>query len=109
MNFNKNKLINNVLAEYYNTFSQTLDTGDFVPPKFNAKIYKYIYKNLKEKFKEIEIYNLLYLQDNDYKLSIFNKINIYFSGLKPLYLKEQKLLLKEEILKKRKKNKRIIK
>lgn len=54
MNFNKNKLINAVLRNYYNTFSFTLDTSDFVPQKFNKKIHNYIYKNMKKKFKEID-------------------------------------------------------
>lgn len=54
MNFNKNKLINAVLRNYYNTFSLTLDTNDFVPQNFNKKIHKFIYKNMKKKFKEID-------------------------------------------------------
>lgn len=29
INFNKNKLINETLDKYYNTFSHTLDTTDF--------------------------------------------------------------------------------
>lgn len=89
MDFYKNKLINKTLQQYYNTFSKTLDTGDFTPEKFNQKIHKYIYKNLAQKFKEIEIYNLLHLQENGYKLGLFQKLTIFFSGLKPLYLAEQ--------------------
>ena len=38
INFNKNKLINITLDEYYNTFRRTLDTCDFVPEKYNQKI-----------------------------------------------------------------------
>ena len=37
-NFNKNKLINETLDKYYDTFSHTLDTTDFVPEKYNKKI-----------------------------------------------------------------------
>ena len=54
LNFNKNKLINRTLDEYYNTFQHTLDTADYVPTKFNERICKYIYKNMKKAFKQIE-------------------------------------------------------
>jgi len=90
MNFNKNKLINKTLDKYYETFSHTLDTADYVPEKFNEKIHKYIYKNLKAKFREIEIFNLLDLQAHGYKLSLLDKLRIWLSGLKPLYLAETK-------------------
>lgn len=90
MDFNKNKLINKTLLQYYSTFGKTLDTSDFVSEKFNKKIQKYIFKNLMKKFKEIEIYNLLYLQEKGYRLGIFDKLKIAFSGLKPLYLEEKK-------------------
>ena len=57
INYNKNKLINKTLDKYYETFSHTLDTADFVPEKFNIKIGKYIFKgeempveHIKEKF-----------------------------------------------------------
>ena len=89
MDFYKNKLINKTLQQYYNTFSKTLDTGDFTPEKFNQKIHKYTYKNLAQKFKEIEIYNLLHLQELGYQLGLFEKLKIALSGLKPLYLAEQ--------------------
>ena len=54
VNYNKNKLINKTLDEYYNTFSHTLDTCDFVPQKFNDKISKYIFKNMKKSFAKID-------------------------------------------------------
>ena len=54
LNFNKNDLINDVLSEYYKTFSLTLDTADFVPEKYNSKISKYIFKNLKKMFRKID-------------------------------------------------------
>ncbi len=38
LNYNKNKLINECLVRYYETFSHTLDTADFVPEKYNDKI-----------------------------------------------------------------------
>ena len=54
INFNKNKLINMVLAKYYETFSMTLDTADYVPEKYNDKIIKYIFKNMKKAFRRID-------------------------------------------------------
>lgn len=54
IDFHKNKLINEVLIKYYETFSLTLDTCDYVPENFNNKIHKYIYKNMLKKFKEID-------------------------------------------------------
>ena len=54
INFNKNKLINQVLEKYYETFSYTLDTVDFVPKEYNEKINKYIFKNMKKHFKKID-------------------------------------------------------
>lgn len=92
MDYYKNELINKTLKVFYNTFAQTLDTSDFTPKEFNKKIHKYIYKNLKLKFNEIEIYNLLHLQEKGYQLGIFQKLKIFFSGLKPLYIAEQQKL-----------------
>lgn len=54
INYNKNKLINEALDEYYVTFSHTLDTADFVPDKFNDKINKYIFKNMKKVFRKLD-------------------------------------------------------
>ena len=52
--FYKNKYINEVLRNYYETFLCTLDTADYVPEKYNKKICKYIFKNLKLKLKEVD-------------------------------------------------------
>jgi hypothetical protein len=54
INFNKNKLINETLDKYYETFSHTLDTADYVPEKYNEKICKYIFKNMKKAFRKID-------------------------------------------------------
>lgn len=54
LNYNKNKLINDCLNKYYETFSHTLDTADFVPDEYNDKITKYIFKNMKKAFKRID-------------------------------------------------------
>ena len=98
MQFNKNELINNCIDEYAKTFSHTLNTCDFISPKYLKKIDKYIFKNLKKKFDEIEIYDLLYLQEHGLKLNLFQKLKIAFSKLKYLYISEQKeqALLEEQ-------------
>lgn len=72
INFNKNKLINQTLDKYYETFSHTLDTADYVPDKFNDKITKYIYKNMKKSFKLIDKEDKKYQQElkKRYKLKL---------------------------------------
>lgn len=54
INYNKNKLINQTLDKYYETFSHMLDTCDYVPEKYNNKIGKYIFKNMKKLFKLVD-------------------------------------------------------
>lgn len=54
INYHKNELINEALLKYYETFSHTLDTADFVPEKFNDKISKYIFKNMKKAFRLLD-------------------------------------------------------
>ena len=54
INYNKNKLINECLSKYYETFAHTLDTADYVPAKFNDNILMYIFKNMKKQFKKID-------------------------------------------------------
>lgn len=54
INYNKNKLINQTLDKYYETFSHMLDTCDYVPEKYNNKIGKYIFKNMRKSFKLID-------------------------------------------------------
>ena len=63
INFNKNKLINKTLDKFYETFSHTLDTADYVPDKFNDKISKYIYKNLIRTFKQIDKEDRIYQRE----------------------------------------------
>lgn len=60
INYNKNKLINTALTKYYETFSRTLDTADFVPEKYNDKILRYIFKNMKKAFKRIDKEDRIY-------------------------------------------------
>ena len=53
INYNKNKLINQALDKYYDTFAHMLDTTEYVPQSYNDKIGKYIFKNMKKHFKLI--------------------------------------------------------
>lgn len=109
MNFNKNKYINETLAEYLNTWACLLNAGDFVEQKYLKKVDKYIYKNMTKKFKEIEIYYLLSLKDDGVKLGLFEKLKVWFSGVEPIYMAEQKRIKKlerEKKLKQEKKKKR---
>lgn len=60
LNFHKNELINATLAEFYKTFEHTLDTVDYVPEKYNAKICAYIFKNMKKAFRKIDRVDRVY-------------------------------------------------
>lgn len=53
INYYKNKLIDECLIRYYETFACTLDTADFVPEKFNNKILSYIFKCERRTFRQI--------------------------------------------------------
>jgi len=53
MEFIKNELIDEVLTRYFATFQITLDTCDYVPAKYGKKIHKFIFKNMKKKFREV--------------------------------------------------------
>ena len=91
MNFNKNKLINEVLIKNFETWQCTQGTATYVSEKYLNKIDKMIFANLEKQMKEAEIYHLMYLQDQGYKLGIFQKLRICFSGLRPLYNAEKRL------------------
>ena len=54
INYNKNKLINECLGKYYETFARTLDTADFVPEEYHNKITAYIFKKVKRAFKRLD-------------------------------------------------------
>ena len=90
MEFDKNKLMEQVINKYLNTWYCLVDSGDFVKEKYLDKIDTLIYKNLKKKLKEINVYYLLHLENQGVKLGIFQKISIFFSGLRPIYEIEQK-------------------
>lgn len=86
MYFFKNGLINKVIDESLGSWSHTLDAGDFVQPQFLRQIDKKIFKNMQKQFKELEIFNLLWLEEKGFKLGLWQKLCIWFSGLKPLWL-----------------------
>jgi len=54
MEFIKNELINAVLENYFDTFAKTLDTADYVPARYGKKIHRYIFRNMRRKFREID-------------------------------------------------------
>ncbi len=97
INYNKNKLINTALEKYYDTFSRTLDTADFVPEKFNAKISKYIFKNMKKAFKKID------KEDKKYQKSEIKKFKLKNRENKKLQRKSKRELKKQNKLQKPKK------
>lgn len=55
LNYNKNKLINNCLVKYYETFAHMLDTADYVPEKYNKRIQRYIFRNMRRQFRRVDI------------------------------------------------------
>lgn len=63
INYNKNKLINTTLDKYYETFAHTLDTADYVPERYNQKICKYIFKNLRRTFRKIDKEDKIYQKE----------------------------------------------
>ena len=86
INYNKNKLINQALDKYYDTFAHMLDTTEYVPQKYNDKVGKYIFKNMKKQFKLID------KEDRKYQREIKKKIK----------LKNQEMKKKEKALKPKK-------
>ena len=76
INFNKNDLINTTLDRYYDTFAHTLDTSDFVPEKFNIKIGKYIFKNMRKAFRIIDKEDRIYQRELKKKLKAKSVRNV---------------------------------
>ena len=103
MEFIKNKLIKEVLKEYYEVFAMTLNTNRFVPVKINKKIVKYIFKNMQAKFRDINIYYLLTLKYNGIRLGIISRIRIWLSGLEPVFNFEMNKIEEKQKLKEEKK------
>ena len=90
INYNKNKLINQALDKYYDTFAHMLDTNEYVPQKFNNKIGKYIFKNMKKHFK------LINKEDRKYQKKFKKKLKQKAKSAKP---KKAKWVLLKRIFK----------
>ena len=85
MDFYKNDLIDTILERNFKTWEHTLDTGDFVSPKYAQKIDNYIFKNLKVQFAEVDVYYLLHLKYQGIKLGLFERLKIWLSGIECKY------------------------
>lgn len=102
MNFNKNKLINKTLNNFYKTYSVMLDTNDFVSAKTNQKIYRYIDKNLKNAFRVIDKEDKKYQKLNKKIIMQHYKVLKYKNKQQILSLKNNlKNLKKDDKLKKK--------
>lgn len=97
MEFIKNDLINETIDVFIDTWSHLKDTPDIIDEKYLKKIDKFIFKNLKKKFNEINIYDLIILEEQGYKLSFFQRLKVKNSGLKSLYEYQKSQLNKEDI------------
>lgn len=53
INYNENDLMDELHTRFFQSFSLTLDTADYVPQKIIEKVYKQIYKRQKKKYKKI--------------------------------------------------------
>ena len=61
--FKKNDLYDKILDRYYTSFAKTLDTEDYVPPKFKDYIIKRFFKNMKKDFKKVDkMYKVPFIQ-----------------------------------------------
>ena len=96
MDFNKNKLMEAVISKYMDTWAKLIDTDEFVKDKYLKRIDVLIYANLRKKLKEINIYELLYLESKGIKLNILKRLRILFSGLRSVYEMEQKELARKQ-------------
>lgn len=96
MIFNKNDLINQTLDKHFDSWKHTLNTADFVEKRYLNYIDRVIFDNLKKKLKEVDIYNMLYLELQGYKLGFWDKLKISFSGLRPLFENELNALIKQK-------------
>lgn len=76
INYHKNDLIDECLTRYYRTFMFTLDTADYVPEKYNNKILRYIFKNLKRQFRKLDG------EDSKYQRGLLRKARIKASKAK---------------------------
>ncbi len=90
MQFKKNEFIIAVMDSNFAVWLHTNDTKKYVPETYLEKLDKFIFNNMKQQLKEAEIYYLLWLQDQGFKLSLWQKLKIAFSGLRPVYESEMR-------------------
>ena len=96
MEFKRNEYINITIDKFLDTWSHLIDSENYVNPKYLKKIDKYIYKNMLKKFREIEVYRLLYMEGQGIKLGLFERFKVWLSGLRPVYNVEQAELVRLE-------------
>lgn len=85
MEYIKNELMGDTIDSFLEVWQHLLNSEQYVNKKYLDKLDKVIFNNMKKKIKEIEVYYLLRLEDLGVKLGLFQKLKIYFSGLRPIY------------------------
>ena len=85
MEYIKNELLGDTIDSFLEVWQHLLNSEQYVNKKYLDKLDKVIFNNMKKKIKEIEVYYLLRLEDLGVKLGLFQKLKIYFSGLRPIY------------------------
>ena len=85
MEYIKNELMGDTIDSFLEVWQHLLNSEQYVNKKYLDKLDKVIFSNMKKKIKEIEVYYLLRLEDLGVKLGLFQKLKIYFSGLRPIY------------------------
>ncbi len=53
INYNKNDLLDELHARFFQSYSLTLDTADYIPQKYIDKVYKELYKSQKAQYRKI--------------------------------------------------------
>lgn len=90
LDFYKNELIDKVLDVNYHSFEKTLDTCDFVPEKYNDWIRKYIFKNMKGQFKQVNKLNKKHIKDKKKLILSNKKPNKFLDWLKSCFKQKRK-------------------
>lgn len=97
MEFNKFDLTDKVVQRTYKSFLQSLDTEDYVEPKYNDFIAKHYFGLMKKSVKDVNIYALLDLEKRGVKLGLWKRFKIWWSGLRPIWnMEQQELKQKQE-------------
>ena len=53
INYNKNDLLDELHARFFQSYSLTLDTADYIPQTYIQKVYKQLYKAQKAMYRKI--------------------------------------------------------